>query len=154
MFQSYRWNLTAAQIFASREEPYVVFVEDDRGAAIVPATIDLRHRQIHFLGETLFDYRDYLSNGDLNILYVACEKLAEVKLPLNVTSIRRPDAAFWEALPRIPYGGAPYILCQAGTTCTFDCAHTRLASRVRKLLRMGVVVNVHSGSDAQLVHGI
>jgi CelD/BcsL family acetyltransferase involved in cellulose biosynthesis len=154
MFQSYRWNSTAAQIFAGREEPYVVVAENDHGAAIIPATIDPRQRQIRLLGETLFDYRDYLSNGDPDPLHAAWEKLAELKLPLSVTSVRRPEAAFWEALPMIPYGGAPYILCQSGTSFTFDGAHTRLASRLRKLFGMGVVVNVHDGRDERLVRHI
>lgn len=154
LFQSYRWNSLAAQIFADREEPYVIVAENENGAAIVPAAIDPRKRQVRLLGETLFDYRDYLSNGDPEALRAAWGRVAELRLPLSLTSVRRPEAPFWEALPKIPYGGAPYILCQSGTISMFNGSHTRLASRLRRLFGAGVVVNVHNGNDERLVRHI
>ncbi len=154
IFQSYRWNSIAAQIFASREEPYVIAAEGEHGAAIIPAAIDPRNRQLRLLGETLFDYRDYLSSGDLDPLHAAWERVAELKLPLSLTSVRRSEAPVWEALPKIPYGGAPYILCQSSSISMFTGSHTRLASRLRRLFAAGVVLNVHSGNDERLVRHI
>ena len=69
LFQSFAWNRLAANIFAAREEPYVVCMHTDSGAAIIPAAIvDFGVTQ---LGEALFDYRDVLHVGDPELLRLA-----------------------------------------------------------------------------------
>ena len=150
LFQSYAWNELAAKIFVQREQPYVVFAESDSGAAILPAAINLERKHICFLGESLFDYRDYLACGQPGILQAAWAKLAELCLPLHILSIRRAEAPIWNELPKSPYSGAPFLEASSITPEQFSARHTRKGSRLRRLLRMGVEFRVSSGSDAKL----
>ena len=68
VFQNFELNLLAAARFAEREEPYVVCVESERGAAIVPAVLRRRDGTIRLLGEELFDYRTFLHTGGDEVL--------------------------------------------------------------------------------------
>jgi CelD/BcsL family acetyltransferase involved in cellulose biosynthesis len=154
LFQSYSWNKFAAKIFAKREEPYVVFAESDSGAAILPAAINLEHKQICFLGENLFDYRDYLACGQPEVLQAAWRKLAELQLPLHILSIRRAEATIWNELPKSPYSGAPFLNGTSITPEQFVSKHTRKGSRLRRLFRMGIEFRVSSGNDSQLAEHI
>ncbi|HEX7962590.1 MAG TPA: hypothetical protein VF493_21955, partial [Terriglobales bacterium] len=138
LFQSYRWNAVAARIFAERQEPYVVFAESDSGAAIVPAAIDLKQRQITFLGETLFDYHDYLAQGAVDVLQAAWAALVQLNLPLQILALRRAQAPVWSELPKAAYSGAPYLLSSSITSEQFSASHARKGSRLRRLFRMGV----------------
>src|SRR3954464_3509786 len=63
IFQSYAWNSVAASVFESRERPFVIVLESDSAAVIVPAALTGR-TSATFVGEMLFDYRDVLVAGD------------------------------------------------------------------------------------------
>jgi CelD/BcsL family acetyltransferase involved in cellulose biosynthesis len=154
LFQSYLWNELAAKIFAKREAPYVVFAESDSGIAILPAAINIEHKQICFLGETLFDYRDYLSCGEPRVLQAAWGMLTQLGLPIEILAIRRPDARIWSALPKSLYSGAPYLSASSTTPEQFSAMHTRKGSRLRRLFRMGIELRVHSGDETRLAEHI
>lgn len=154
LFQKFDWNHAAARIFAAREEPYVVFAESDSGAAILPAAIDPKSKQLRFLGECLFDYRDYLAQGSRERLQAAWQRLAELHLPLDLLAVRRPQAAMWDELPKGLYSGAPYLLSSAITAEQFAAEHTRKGSRLRKLFRLGISLKVYNGTDRGLIRAI
>jgi CelD/BcsL family acetyltransferase involved in cellulose biosynthesis len=154
LFQSYRWNAVAARIFAQRQEPYVVFAESDSGAAILPVAIDLGQRQLTFLGETLFDYRDYLAQGATEVLQAAWAALVQLNLPLQIVALRRPEAPIWNRLPKSPYSGAPYLLSSSITSEQFSANHTRKGSRLRRLFRMGMEFGTYTGQKAKLLEEI
>src|SRR4051812_11726637 len=103
MFQQFHWNCYAARVFAEGEAPYVVFAEDDNGAAIVPACLDRRKQQVRLLGETLFDYRDVLSSGDTSALAAALGKVAELDWQMEIVAVRRPAAQPWSQLPQTAF---------------------------------------------------
>src|SRR5438309_3351122 len=71
IFQSYGWNQVAARIFARREAPVIVLAESDSGMAIIPACFAKYTKKLSLLGETLFDYRDVLHVGDIDVLQTA-----------------------------------------------------------------------------------
>lgn len=154
LFQSFRWNALAAKIFAQRQQPYVIFAESDSGAAILPAAIDRERRKISFLGETLFDYRDYLAQGAIEVLQAAWSVLAALELPFQVVALRRAEAPVWNALPKSPYAGAPYILSSSITPEEFAASHTRKGSRLRRLFRMGIEFRSYTGKDASLLEEV
>ena len=154
LFQTFRWNSLAAKVFAKREEPYVVLAESDSGAAILPAAINLEQKQISFLGESLFDYRDYLACGNPEVLQAGWAKLAELQLPLHILSIRRSEAAIWNQLPKSPYPGAPFLDGTSITPEQFSTKHTRKGSRLRRLFRLGVQFRVYSGNESELAEYI
>ena len=154
LFQSYRWSELAAKVFAAREEPYIVFAESDSGIAILPAAINLERKGICFLGETLFDYRDYLTCGAVEVLQAAWEILRRLDLPIEILAIRRPEAPIWSELPKSPYAGAPYLKAMSITPEEFSAMHTRKGSRLRRLFRMGVEFHAHSGDEAKLTEHI
>lgn len=154
LFQSYRWNALAAKIFVQSQEPCVICAESDSGAAILPAAIDREQRQISFLGETLFDYRDYLAQGAIEVLQAAWAALAALELPFQVVALRRAEAPVWNALPKSPYAGAPYILSSSITAEEFAASHTRKGSRLRRLFRMGMEFRTYTGQDAKLLEEV
>src|SRR5262249_31929743 len=154
LFQSFRWNALAAKIFAQRQEPYVIFAESDSGAAILPAAIDREQRQISFLGETLFDYRDYLAQGAIEVLQAAWATLAALQLRFQIVALRRPEARVWNELPKSPYAGAPYLLGSSMTPEDFAASHTRKGSRLRRLFRMGIEFRSYTGQDAKLLEEV
>jgi hypothetical protein len=68
LFQSFDLNLLAARSF-SQIAPYVVLAETSYGATLIPAGIardpdEAGAKSLTFLGEEMFDYRDYLAAGD------------------------------------------------------------------------------------------
>lgn len=153
LFQSYRWNHLAAQVFGDREAPHFLYCEDDNGRAIIPAVLDLAAKSIGFAGECLFDYRDYLAQGDLQPLRHAWRELAKLKSPLKVTAIRRPRAEGWGALPKTSYSRAPRLSTAGITPEQFTHMHSRAFSRLRRLQRMGLMIEQHCG-DAAVVRRI
>ena len=154
LFQSYRWNVLAAKIFAQREEPYVVFAESDSGVALLPAAINHQERYISFLGETLFDYRDYLAQGETEVLQATWAALAALELPFRIVALRRPNAPVWNELPKSAYSGAPYLLSSSMTAEEFSAKHTRKGSRLRRLFRMDVELHTYTGQDVKLLEEI
>jgi CelD/BcsL family acetyltransferase involved in cellulose biosynthesis len=147
VFQSYVWNRIAAEVFAGREQPYLIFAESDSGAAVLPAVIDPLSKTVGFAGERLFDYRDYLAAGDPGVLIRAWRHLAELSLPLSITAINRPEAAGWDRLPKEHFSTAPKLLNREITAEDFSRRHSRAFSRLRKLQRMGLHLCQYSGAS-------
>jgi hypothetical protein len=147
LFQSYRWNLLAARIFSSREAPHFIHCEDDNGVAIVPAVVDSVHGRVALAGEALFDYRDYLAWGDEAPLIRAWERLASLGLPLEITAVRRANAAVWDRLPKAHFSRSPQLVSATLTSDGFLHSHSRAFSRLRKLERMGLRLEQHTGDS-------
>ncbi len=148
LFQSFEWNLLAARIFADREVPYVVFCENDSGAALIPACVRMRSRTVSLLGEELFDYRDYLAAGGEAPLHAAWEKLAALGMPLEVTAVRGHDAyERWAWLSPEPFCGAPGARPRPGWK-------PKTSYVLRRLLRLGACVRQHGPGNQALVRWI
>jgi CelD/BcsL family acetyltransferase involved in cellulose biosynthesis len=145
LFQSFRWNRLAAEHFATREAPYFVFVENDNGAAIIPAVINTECAELGIAGERLFDYRDYLAIGDRQPLEHAWEHLASLSLSVSIAGICRPEAAIWKRLPKAFFSRAPKLSPQEITSEQFLTNHSRAFSRLRKLERLGLEIRQYSG---------
>jgi CelD/BcsL family acetyltransferase involved in cellulose biosynthesis len=153
LFQGFAWNWMAARTFASRETPYVVYVEGDSGAAIIPAALTDGGARLTLLGERLFDYRDVLHAGDRDVLAAAWAEIAKLDLPLSFAAIRG-EAGQWG-------GFAPRFFCFAPAVRTADIAaedfrarHSGAARRLRHLSRLGAQLRLHSGADADLLRAI
>ncbi|HKU21816.1 MAG TPA: GNAT family N-acetyltransferase [Terriglobales bacterium] len=137
LFQSFFWNRLAARLFAAREEPYVVLVESDAGAALIPGAI--ADHGFTLLGEALFDYRDVLFEGDPAVLRQAWEEVAALKLPLFFAALRGQERRrAWEDFSPQPFVSAPCVLSSHTSAEQLAAAHARIGSRWRKLLRQGV----------------
>ncbi|PSH05125.1 MAG: hypothetical protein CXZ00_02925 [Acidobacteria bacterium] len=137
LFQSYELNRRAAEWFASREAPHVILAESDSGLTIIPAV--RRERELGLIGETLFDYRDFLSAGDPAILEHAWRELAQAKLPLKVTALRGLQTrARWSSLLPSEFCNAPATRCCEITAQQFTTAHHKSAKASRRLAREGL----------------
>ncbi len=155
LFQSYRWNRAAAEAFAGREAPFVVFVENDSGAALIPAAVSVSPRRLTFLGDALFDYRDLLAVGDSEIQRAAWARLAELDLPLSLTALRgRQGHDAWRALAPRFFCHAPQILAAHGGGETLAARHRRLGRFWRRALRSGVELRGYDGSASSLLRCI
>lgn len=153
MFQSYRWNLLAAQHFFRREQPFVVFCEDDNGAALIPAAI--AEGRIVLLGESLFDYRDVLAQGDAEALARAWSELAELGLPLVVNGLRGSDTyRRWCNLRPIDFCNAPGVLRQDRSAEDMEAAHRRLGRFSRRIERAGAHLRHYHGDASDLLRNI
>jgi len=150
MFQSFAWNRLVAGIFRDRAMPYVVWVESDSGAAIIPAALNRGDHHIDFLGEALFDYRDVLCAGDRELLRLAWQELAACAKPLRVVAIERADDR-WRDLPLAPFAKAPFVDRSRADEHAFRLAHPRLGRQMRRLQRLGAALRVHPGSDSVAV---
>lgn len=153
VFQDFDWNLLAARAFSGREEPCVVYAEVDGGVALIPACVS--GRSLGLLGETLFDYRDVLAEGDLEALDLAWAKLAEVGLPLSVTAVRN-SAAYrrWSQLQPQPFCQAPAV-CPADVSAdAFRAQHTGIGRHVRRLQRAGGEVRGYPGTETAVVRRV
>jgi CelD/BcsL family acetyltransferase involved in cellulose biosynthesis len=137
LFQSYELNRAAARWFSARETPHVIVAESDAGIAIIPAV--RREREVGFIGETLFDYRDVLSAGDPNVLERAWQELARLGLPLEVTALRGQQAlARWQSLQPAEFCNAPTTRRCDMTAEGFVAAHRKAAKASRRLAREGI----------------
>jgi CelD/BcsL family acetyltransferase involved in cellulose biosynthesis len=152
MFQTFAWNRLAAELFRDRQQACVVWAESDRGAAIIPAAIHRANGTVELLGDALFDYRDVLCAGDDELLRLAWEQVAAYGKPLHVVSLRgRAANSRWQDFPRSPFANAPQVERSAIDEDGFRLAHSRLGRHMRRLQRLGIVLRVHSGSDAAAV---
>ena len=149
LFQSFRWNRVAASFFP-RERPYVVFVESDSGAALIPAAIRIGS-QLSLLGEELFDYRDVLCAGEAAALAYAWHTLAELGLPLGMTPFRAGGALErWNEFQITDFCKAPRV--GPGISADeFASSHSRSARQLRRLARAGVAVARYGGEHHQLL---
>lgn len=150
LFQSFSWNRLAAQVFSDRLAPYVVCVQSDSGAAIIPAALNCAVDRFELLGEVLFDYRDVLHAGDPEVLQLAWRRLARQEKPLHVLSVEHPAAQKrWNDFELAPFAMAPEVKNLAEET--FRMAHSRLGRQIRRLQRQGVALRISSGNDSQAV---
>jgi GNAT acetyltransferase-like protein len=159
IFQEFDWNLLAARMFADREAPHVIYAHASFGEAIIPAV--LRHgnggTEIGLLGEELFDYRNFLSAGDEDVLRSALAHLADLKQPLRITALRQGDC---EALPQElslnRFTVAPGIRHRQLSADTFAEMHLRLARNLRRMQRLGYEFRAlnDAGPHSQLLRTI
>jgi CelD/BcsL family acetyltransferase involved in cellulose biosynthesis len=153
LFQSFSWNRLAASMFAPREEPYVVLVESDAGAALIPGAI--ADHGFTLLGEALFDYRDVLSQGDCALLRQAWQEVAALKLPIFFAALRGEERrCAWEVFAPHPFVSAPGVRTSDISAQQLAAAHPRIGSRWRKLLRQGVEFRHESKPSAELLQRI
>ena len=150
LFQSFSWNRLAAEMFACREEPYVVVVESDGGAALIPGAI--ADHGFTLLGEALFDYRDVLSQGDPAVLRQAWQEVASLKLPMFFAALRGEERRLaWEDFSPLPFVNAPCVLTRDTSAEQLATTHTRIGSRWRKILRHGVEFRHEPRPSAELL---
>ena len=152
LFQSFRWNRLAAQLFGNREIPYLIVAENDNGAAIIPAIVRSNAQEIGLAGEALFDYRDYLAQGDHEVLFRAWQHLVSLGLPISVTAICRPHAAIWDRLPKNLFSRSPRQSSKEMSSSTFSESHARAFSRFRKLERLGLELKTYRGDSPVVRH--
>jgi CelD/BcsL family acetyltransferase involved in cellulose biosynthesis len=154
MFQSFEWNRLAARAFVATEEPFVVMVSNDSGAAIIPAAIADNGRRIVLLGETLFDYRDVLTGGDEGPLHRAWGELAKLGLPMSVTAVRNSALPHWHGLGAMPFTRAPQVRRAETSAEEFEAKHRRLGRLLRQCERAGVKVGQCDGRESKLLRWI
>ena len=155
-FQSPAWNLLAADIFHAKEAPLIVFVENDAGAVIIPACVS-SSGQIGLVGDVLFDYRDILAHGDETVVAHAWEVVAQHGTSFSATAIRGEKACQrWCAAGFLSssFASAPEVVRRDMSPDTFAAEHTRSARLLRRLVRHGVELKLHSGTDSTLVRRI
>lgn len=153
-FQQFVPNRLAAAYFGDRETPYVVYVEGDSSAAIVPAAICHHTGCIKLMGDCLFDYRDTLALGSPAALEHAWRTVASLERPLSVVALRPEAQTRWMSLPVKEYAKAPAVLRSDLDADTFRATHNKLGMLFRRLVRQGVFLRVHSGSNTALVRTI
>jgi CelD/BcsL family acetyltransferase involved in cellulose biosynthesis len=154
IFQRFDWNRLAARAFVKDEEPYVVMVSSDSGAAIIPAAIADNGRRIVLLGEALFDYRDVLTSGDEQSLRVAWAELAKLGLPLSVTAVRNNALPRWQGLGVTPFARAPQVRRAETSPEEFEANHRRLSRLLRRCGRDGIKVHHRDGRESKFVRWI
>ncbi|MBV9608490.1 MAG: hypothetical protein JO187_02940, partial [Acidobacteria bacterium] len=152
LFQSYEWNLLAARVFSQREAPYVVSVESESGRSIVPAAIARDGTLVTFLGETLFDYRDVLTEGDSDALIAAWREIEGLGQQLWVHGIRDDHAERWSAFEPVPFAEAPCV--SPISADEFARSHNRAARLMRRLDAKGVSFHQHPGSETSFLRAI
>jgi CelD/BcsL family acetyltransferase involved in cellulose biosynthesis len=155
LFQHFSWNRLAAEMFSDRMTPYVVSVESDAGAAIIPAAIHHSEKRIELLGELLFDYRDVLHTGDDDVLSTAWQELAKLNKPLEILSIKSAARdQRWSDFSLSPFANAPLVDGGIVDEKTFRLSHSRLGRQIRRLQKQGAVLGVFSGSESTAVQQI
>jgi CelD/BcsL family acetyltransferase involved in cellulose biosynthesis len=155
IFQDFRWNVFAAQVFGQSEAPFVVSTETSYGAAIVPAVLRSGDQPMRLLGEELFDYRCFLHEGDEEVLRMALTGLSAMRRPLEVVAFRELDRmALPQELRPTPFCGAPAVNCEDVAADAFAARHNRLGRNLRRLQRLGYEIHSYHGADSQLVRYI
>jgi len=151
-FQSFSWNQLAAHAFRDREWPNVVYVENDAGAAIIPAAITDNGTRIGFLGDVLFDYRDVLFTGDAQVLECAWQEIAALQLPLSLHSLRgETHWPLWRDFCPEPFCNAPGVRLDDCSAGQFAASHSRLGRQMRRLERQGCRLERYSGAASDLL---
>lgn len=154
IFQQFAWNRLAAQVFADREAPYVLYAESGSGAALLPAAIGREGSLIVFLGETLFDYRTFLAEGDRAPLDAAWRELGKLRQQLWVTSLPHAWVGDWQAWKPHAFSAAPGVARRLCAAEEFAAAHPRARRLLRRLTEQGIELRRHSGAETALVHWI
>ncbi len=154
IFQEFAWNQLAAQVFAGRESPYVVLAENGNGAAIIPAAIGRDGTLIVFLGETLFDYRTFLSAGDGEALEAAWHEIGKLRQQLWVSSVPLAWIGDWQQWQPRGFSAAPAVVRSRSTATGFAEGHPRARRSLRRLTEQGIEVRRHPGSESALLRWI
>lgn len=155
IFQRFSWNRLAAEIFADRLTPYVVSVESDAGAAIIPAAISHATNDVQLLGEALFDYRDVLHAGDGELLRLAWQHVAQCGKPLRVISIESTSSTGrWIDFPLQPFARAPRVDRSRLDEHTCRLAHSRLGRQIRRLKNRGMLLRTYTGESSAVVRHV
>jgi CelD/BcsL family acetyltransferase involved in cellulose biosynthesis len=153
VFQSFEWNLLAARAFR-REMPYVVATESGSESVLVPASLSTEG--LSLIGEALFDYRDWLGTDDA-LCCEALRQLSTLSCPLDVTALNGSETCDrWGSigLPTERFVNAPIVRRSDVDASTFEGWHHRSARQLRRLVRSGVSVHEHAGTNASLVRYI
>lgn len=153
VFQTFAWNRLAAQQFASREVPVVVFAQTDSSAAIVPACL-CQDSHVSLLGDVLFDYRTVLSAGGTEALQAALSYLADLNVPLDLKGVREADLLPFDHLGPTFFCNAPGVQRQNVTADQFAAEHSRLGRFFRRLARQRVELQQFFGDQAALIRWI
>lgn len=155
IFQSFLWNRMAVEMFADRESPRIIAAESDSGVVILPAVKRQSGGDLSLTGEALFDYRDMLSSGDEACEEAAFACAAAFGAPMNVHALRgdQPCTRWSEAEVR-SFCHAPAVLVSQKTQDEFLAAHSRAATRLRRITRAGIGFRQYSGNNDRLVQQI
>jgi CelD/BcsL family acetyltransferase involved in cellulose biosynthesis len=151
VFQSFKWNWIAAKSFADREPPYVVFADTSNGMALLPLCINPERRILSCLGDVLFDYRDVLAIGDDTALLAAWDTVSRLGLPFSSGGLPASSHARWAGFHLNPFYRTPLVKTSEISADRFTATHTRCASRLRRLERMGVMFAEHSPASPALM---
>jgi CelD/BcsL family acetyltransferase involved in cellulose biosynthesis len=149
IFQSYAWNLAAARHFCHREQPYVIALESDVGAVIVPAA-----RTIHgatFLGEMLFDYRDVLARGDSSLIAEALSEVGKIARELCLPAIREGGLVGADHGELEPWVGAPLLRRVDIMPEAFLAQHFKARKQMRRLVALGASFARYRGDSTALL---
>ena len=147
LFQRFEWNALAAEVFAARERPYIVYVEDEDGAALVPAC--LGDNELHLLGETLFDYRTPLASSS-SALQIAWNELARLGMPLRIECVPGGEAPDWGPFMSAQYSRAPRTTLDTVTADSFFSGHARSRRLLHRLQEHGAVIRRDDGASRWL----
>lgn len=139
-------------MFGNRETPYVVYADTDSGAALIPAAIRKKNKILTFLGEELFDYRDFLSAGASSAAASAWEALLDLRLPLAVKSVLPNSNLHAVPLKKKFFTHAPRLAGIAADD--FARSHSRSAARLRRIFRRGVRLKQVAGNVSGLAKWI
>lgn len=156
IFQSFEWNRLAARVFTDREKPRICVVENQNGAAIIPASVT--STGVRLLGDELFDYRDVLAIGDEDEpLSAAWRELARAGAGLDVSALRGDEVrGRWEGMG---FDASPFVSAPCVRQCDIDAErfvslHNRSGRLLRRLAKEGAAVKRYPGSDSILVRRI
>lgn len=153
VFQNFDFNLLAAQLFAGREDPFIICAEASYGAAIIPAAVRNSDNSLRLLGEELFDYRKFLHSGNEEVLREAIAVLAGQKKSLEIIALRDCDRDGVSAeLTLEPFSAAPLVRC-----CDAESLwnlHARLGRNLRRLQRLGYELKRYNGENPDLLRAI
>jgi CelD/BcsL family acetyltransferase involved in cellulose biosynthesis len=153
IFQSFLWNHTAARVFGESERPFVIYAESDGGSALIPGAV--RDKGLTLLGETLFDYRDVLVQGDAGALHAAWQQAAALHSDFSAGALRGDsDITLWDGFERSPFYGAPIVRHSEIAADQFASEHNRLGRWGRRFEREGVHFRTHTGAETSLVRRI
>jgi CelD/BcsL family acetyltransferase involved in cellulose biosynthesis len=154
LFQSFKWNWLAANSFADRESPHVIFAETSNGTALLPLCINLARKTLSCLGDVLFDYRDVLTLGEEDALIAAWEAAARLGLPFSSGGLQASSRKAWAGFQLDQFYGTPVVRASEISADCFSANHSRSASRLRRLERMGVALREYSPAPASLVRWV
>ena len=156
IFQSYQWNIIAARSFADREAPYVIALEDEVGAVIVPASRPMKGgSSATFLGERLFDYRDVLAVGDTELIQGGLDQLSAAGYELWLPAIWEDSLLLTSGCGKpSPWVGAPYLRRVDMDPDAFLAQHFKARKQMRRLVRAGAEFRRYDGGATGLLRSI